>query len=395
MPTFEYIAIDGAGVRVTGVLAGASEQVIVGELEARRLTPVSVRAKRDRRPLLSRVPARSVGASYQQLADLLGAGVPLMRSLRILGRGQASERLAGVYREIAEQVGQGAELGDAMAARPDVFAPVHVAMVRAGERGGFLEQVFERLSKFVLGQAELRSRVMGAMVYPLFLVGAGAVVLSVIFAFFVPKFRTQFERLDELPVVTRLVLGLSDALTRFAPATLAVLLLAAAGAWWWAQRPESLRRLNVWRTRAPVIGPITRSLAVARFCRMLGTMEANGVPLLDALRIARGAAGNVLLEGAIDHATESVRAGRTLAEPLGESGLFDEDVVEMIAVGESAGNVDQVLLRTADTVEERIDRLLTVAIRLVEPVLLALIAAVIGLVAAGLVLPMVRLSESV
>lgn len=395
MPTYEYIAIDGGGVRVAGALAGPSEQAILAELESRRLTPVRVRAQAERAGWSRGISARRLGMSYQQMADLLGAGVPLMRSLSLLGRSKSSPALSRVYRELGEQVAEGAELAEAMASRPRVFAPVHVAMVRAGEKGGFLEQVFERLAGFVLGQAELRSRVMGALIYPMFLVGAGVIVLAVIFSVFVPKFRVQFERLDELPVVTRVVLAISDALTTYGLVTLAVAAVVGAAVWMWARRPSAQRQMNIWKTRAPVVGPIVRSLAVARFCRMLGTMEANGVPLLDALRIARGAAGNVLLEEAIDEATEAVRSGSPLGEPLGRSGLFDEDVVEMIGVGESAGNVDQVLARTADTIEGRIDRMLGLAVRLVEPVVLALIALVIGLVAAGLILPMVRLSETV
>lgn len=395
MPTYEYIAIDGGGARVAGALAGPSEQAILAELESRRLTPVRVREQPERGGWSRGISARRLGMSYQQLADLLGAGVPLMRSLALLGRSKSSPALSRVYRELGEQVAEGAELAEAMAARPRVFAPVHVAMVRAGEKGGFLEQVFERLAGFVLGQAELRSRVVGSLIYPMFLVGAGVIILAVIFSVFVPKFRVQFERLDELPVVTRVVLAISDALTTYGLVTLGVVAVAGAALWMWARRPSAQRRMNIWKTRAPIVGPIVRSLAVARFCRMLGTMEANGVPLLDALRIARGAAGNVLLEEAIDDATEAVRSGSPLAEPLGRSGLFDEDVVEMIGVGESAGNVDQVLARTADTIEGRIDRMLATAVRLVEPVVLALIALVIGLVAAGLILPMVRLSETV
>jgi len=395
LPTYDYIAIDGAGARVAGALGGASEQAILAELESRRLTPVRVTEQRERRGWSRGVSARRLGASYQQLADLLGAGVPLMRSLALLGRSKSSAKLSQVYRELAEQVSEGAELAEAMGARPEVFAPVHVAMVRAGEKGGFLEQVFERLAGFTLGQAELRSRVMGSLIYPMFLVGAGTIILTIIFSVFVPKFRVQFERLDELPFVTKVVLTISDALTTYGFVTLVVAVVLGVSVWMWARRPEAQRRMNIWRTRAPVIGPIVRSLAVARFCRMLGTMEANGVPLLDALRIARGAAGNALLEDAIDDATEAVRSGSPLADPLGRSGLFDEDVVEMISVGESAGNVDQVLARTADTIEGRIDRMLGTAVRLVEPVVLAMIAMVIGLVAAGLILPMVNLSGTV
>lgn len=396
---FEYIAVDAGGQRVEGALAGASERAVVTELESRKLTPVRVSERREHRGVLRGltrgVSARQVGSSYQQLADLLKAGVPLMRSLTLLSRMRSAPRLASAFRGLADEVSKGSDLADAMGERPAVFSKVHCAMVRAGERGGFLEQVFERLGEFVLKQAELRAKVVGNLVYPAFLVTLGAVILGVIFGFFVPKFRPEFERLDDLPFVTDVVLVLSDLATKYGVFVGLIVALAGGAVWWWARTPEGARAINVWQTRAPVIGPIVRALAAARFCRMLGTMEANGVPLIDALQIAKGAAGNVLLEDAIERATEAVRGGRSLAEPLGESGLFDEDVVEMIAVGESSGRIDEVLLRTAGTIESRIDRLLTVAIRLLEPVLLAIVAGVIGLVAAGLILPMVRLSEAV
>ncbi len=394
MATFEYIAIDAAGTRVSGTLAGASAGAITAELEARRLTPVSISEQRARGASRRGVSARKLGASYQQLADLVAAGVPLMRSLEILSHNRGSERLGAVYGDLRERVSDGADLADAMDAQNGFFPPIHVAMVRAGERGAFLEQVFERLAQFVIRQAELRGRVLGALTYPAFLVGLGGLILIALFTFFVPKFRGEFERLDELPFLTHVVLGVADALTRYGLVTFTLIALGLGALWWWTRREEARRQVNVWLTCAPLIGPLIRSLAAARFCRMLGTMEGNGVPLLSALTIAKSAAGNVRMEEAISDATDAVRAGKSLAEPLGQSGLFDDDVVEMIAVGESAGNVDEVLLRTADTIEARVDRLLATLVRLLEPCLLVALAVIIAILAIGLILPLVQLSDA-
>lgn len=394
VPTFEYIAIDSKGSRVAGAIAGTSEGAIAAELESRQLTPVSVSEQRARRSAQGRVSARKLGASYQQLGDLISAGVPLMRSLEILSNNRGSERLRTVFTDLRDRVSDGSDLADAMDAQGGFFPPIHVAMVRAGERGAFVEQVFARLSQFVTRQAELRGRVMGALTYPAFLIGLGSLIVIALFTFFVPKFRGEFERLDDLPFLTHIVLGVADAFTRYGLVTFSILAVALCALWWWTRREESRRTVNVWLTGAPLVGPLIRSLAAARFCRMLGTMESNGVPLLSALAISKSAAGNVRMEQAISDATDAVRSGKTLAEPLGQSGLFDDDVVEMISVGEAAGNVDQVLMRTADTIEARVDRLLGTLVRLVEPCLLVALALVIGGLAVGLILPLVQLSDA-
>lgn len=395
MPTFEYIAIDANGARTTGVLAGNSEQAIFAELESRKMTPVRLSEQADRSSG-GGVSSRRLATGYTQLADLLRAGVPLMRALTLLGRQKSQPRLSASFRRLAERVSDGGELAEAMADQPAMFPRVHVAMVRAGEKGGFLEQVFEQLGAFVLAEAELKSKIIGSLVYPVILVVVGSGVLGVIFGVFVPMFEEgMFARLDELPAVTEFVLSISRLVTGYGLILLVLFVVACVAVWRMRRHEGVRRRLSIIRTKAPVLGPLTRALASARFCRLLGTMESNGVPLLAAMAIARDAAGNVLMEEAIDRATDAVRAGQPLAGPLGESGLFGEDVVEMISVGEAAGNVDSVLLTIAQTLESRVDRLLSGAVKLIEPLLLVLIAGAIGLVAVALILPMTQVTASI
>lgn len=394
MPTFHYQALSTKGERIAGVLGGASEQAVLAELESRSLTPVSIQPARE--PLMARRPvsARQLGITYQQLSDLLRAGVPLLRSIKLLGGRRSNPRLAAVFRELAEAVSEGEDLGEAMTRHPRVFPKVHVAMVRAGERGGFLESVLARLGQFVQAQADLRGKVVGNLVYPCALVVVGTAILSVIFGVFVPMFEPIFGRLEgNLPLVSRLVFGMSELVATYAPLTLLAIGLVTFSLWRLSKRPNVRRRITVVLTRMPVLGPLNRALAAARFCRLLGTMLSNGVPMLTAMQIAREASGNVLMEEAIDQAVEAVRAGESLAPPLAQSGLFGDDVVEMISVGESANNLDSVLIGVAETIESRIDRLLSGAVRLIEPLLLLLIAGVVVVVAAGLLLPMVELSS--
>ena len=394
MPTFRYQAVDARGQTVVGKLAGASEAAILGELADRRLVPVEVRPEKPALSLRRKgLGPRQLATAYQQVADLLRAGVPLSRALTLLARGRSKPRRAEIFRQLTEAVSRGEELADAMAAMDGVFSDTHVAMVRAGEKGGSLEPVLGRLALMVRAQADLRAKLVGALAYPAVLVVVGGVVLVVIFGVFLPRFGDVLANVDPLPTITAVLFGISKALTTHGPVTAVVLAVLTVALWRLCRRPLVARWLVVARTRAPVVGPLVRSIAVARFCRTFGTMLANGVPVLAAMRIAEDAAGNVLLKEAVARAAEAVRAGEPLAGPLGVSGLFEEDVVEMIAVGEAANNLSEVLETIAVTIEGRVERLMGVAVALVGPLVLMLIAAVVAFVAIGLILPMLELSN--
>ncbi len=393
MPTFRYTAMTTTGRRIAGEIAGATEQAVLSELEAKSLLPVRVAPIVRRQILVGRVSTRRLGQSYVELSELVTAGVPLLRALRLLGGRKSGGRLSVAFKELSEAIESGEPVAEAMGKRPDIFSPIHVAMVKAGERGGFLDQVFARLGQFVLGQAELKSKIVGSLVYPSVLVFFGVIVLSVVFGFFVPRFKPMFARLDDLPAVTEVVFALSAAITQYGPITALVVGGLVFGGWRALKEPAVRRWVAIVKTRAPVVGPVVRNLAVSRFCRMLGTMLGNGVPMIAAMEISKDAAGNMLLEEAIVKATESVRQGEPLATPLGDSGLIADDVLEMIAVGEQANNLDDVLVRVAETIDKRADRLFTAAIRLVEPLLLLMVAGVVGLVAVSLLLPIMQLSD--
>lgn len=392
MPTFEYTALSTTGQRVVGVLAGPSEHAVLSELEARQLTPVALASKADATVRRRRVSVRALGTAYSQLSELLHAGVPLLRSLKVLGGRKSQPKLSAVFKELADAVSEGEELGAAMDRRHEVFPTVHVAMVRAGEKGGFLEAVLARLGQLTLAQAEMRAKVIGNLIYPTVLVVVGAAVLGVMFGVFVPMFRPMLEAVPGgVPALTQIVFAVSSAVGKYGLVTLGVLAAAGIVVWRLSGRAGVRRRLVEWKTFAPVVGPLVRALAAARFCRMLGTMLANSVPMLSAMQIAKEAAGNLVMEEAIDKAAESVRAGHTVSGPLGESGLFEDDVVEMISVGESANNLDSVLVKIAETIEGRVDRLLGTVVKLIEPLLLIAMAGVVVVIAVALILPMTQM----
>lgn len=393
MATFAYIARDAAGQKVEGRLAGASAQAVLAELQSRQLAPVTVKEVRDQPRVQRKMPVRALSGAYRQLADLLRAGVPLLRALRLLGGSKSNPRLAKVMTKIADSVSEGSRLADAMAAHPDVFPPIQIAMVRAGERGGFLEPLLQRMATFLENQADMRSRVLGNLIYPCVLLTFGTGVVAAALVFFVPKFKNFYERIDK-PLPTRILLATSDLLSSYWPVVLGAMALAVLGIWRLRQNPQVRRRMAEWQMRLPTMGPLVKSLAVGRFTRILGTLLENGIPMLQAMAIAREAAGNVLLAEAIERATEAVRSGETLAAPLAQSGLFSDDVIEMISVGESANNLPQVLVTIADTVEKRIDRLLALFIRLMEPALLMCLGAAVLFIFIALILPMMRMSSS-
>jgi general secretion pathway protein F/type IV pilus assembly protein PilC len=337
---------------------------------------------------------RAIAAMYRQLADLLRASVPLLRALRLVGRGKANPRLAAIMNGVADFVADGGHLADALAERPDVFPPVHVAMIRAAERGGFLEAVLRRLGTFIEHQADMRGKVIGNLFYPILLlcVGSGIAVFGLLVL--VPRFRDFYADI-ELGLSTKILLALSALLTQHAGWMLAGVIALAAIVWWAKGRSAVRRRVAVMFLRLPKLGPLRRDLAVGRFARILGTLLENGIPLLPAMQISRDAVGHPLLATAIDDAIDAVRSGDTLAAPLVRCGMFSEDAIEIIAVGEAANNLAEVLLTLADTIEKRVDRMLAALVRLMEPMLLLMMGGMVFFLFLALVVPMLRMSSAI
>lgn len=393
MPSFSYVARDAAGNRVKGTIDASNENAVVADLSSRGLAPVRVDVAARRVKRSKRITVRHLSRAYQQLSDLLRAGVPLLKALQLLGRSKSNPRLAEVLAGIAEEISHGERLADAMARHPKVFPPVQVAMVRAGERGGFLDEVLGRLATMLVHQADLRARISGNLVYPIVLLTlAGGIVLAAL-VFFVPRFKEFFKKI-ELPLATKILFGTSDILIAWWPALL-LLVVAAVAVVVWGKRDERVRRkIADTVIRIPVVGALIRTAAAARVTRTLGTLLENGIPMLGAMQISRDAAGHPALADAIDRSVDAVRAGESLARPLGASGFLDEDIVEMISVGESANNLPQVLLSAADSLEKRIDQTLAMLLRLMEPAMLLILGCIVFFIFLALIVPMMRLSSA-
>ncbi len=397
MSQFAYTALNAAGLKVGGELEAETEAAALRALEEKQLFPVQVSqvgaAKAARAKKGRGVRNRDVGVMYGQLADLIGSGVPLLRSIDTLIRSTPSLNLVVILRDIRASVADGKSLNESMKQFPEVFPALHTSMVQAGERASMLQTVLQSLSGFLERLDELRSKVMGAMIYPALLVAVGLAVMVGALVFFVPRFEPLLANVQQsLP--TKVIFGLS-ALVRGYWYLVLVALAAAGFGLWAALRTESSRRLTErWRLKLPVIGSALRMVAITRFCRILGTMLANGVPLLQALKIAQGATGSALIGERILAAAESVREGRSLTAPLGEGGLFPEQILAMLAVAEESNQLEKVLLQIADTVERRTNREVDNAVRLVEPLILVVVAAGIGFLALGLLLPIFTMASS-
>lgn len=400
MPDFQYTARQSSGEQVSGVLTAASEQDALGILAGRHLFPLRVAPTEGTSLPGSRQPIRRVRTKhltiyYSQLADLLTSGVPLLRSLQLILEQTSHAGLRAIVQDIAEQVADGTRLAAAMSRHSKTFDELVVSMVRAGEEGGFLEDVLKRIATFNEHQEELKARVIGAMIYPAFLSGAGVLIVAAMMIFFVPKFATIFadmEKRGELPWATQSLLGLSAFLQSYWYFAAAALVAGGVFFSQWKSSPRGRDVMDRFRLRAWGLGPIVRSLAIARFCRILGTLLNNGVPILQSLKIAKDASGNSILSQAIGDAAENVSSGKSLAGPLGTSGEFPKEIIEMIAVGEEANNLEQVLLNISDTLERTTNRKLDMLVRLVEPVMLLVMALVVVYIIFALLYPILLMS---
>jgi len=394
MATFQYQARTSSGDVVAGAIQADNEQAAARALDERKLYPIRLTEQKPQRVETGKVRLRDIGIMYGQMADLLRSGVPLVRSIDTIARASSNPRLAAVMRKVGEGVSGGKELAEAMTEQGRVFAPLHVAMVRAGEKAGFLEDVLANLAGFIERLDELQSKIRGAMIYPIMLSVVAMSVTVGMLVWFVPRFKTLFGQ-RELPAPTRIMFAISDTLLQGWPVILAGLAAAVIGAAMFLRSSAGRMMWERWRLRVPVIGTVIRTVSITRFCRILGTMMANGVPILQALAISKDATGSVVLAEHIDKAAESVRGGQTLTAPLRACGLFPPQVLEMIAVAEESNQLDKVLVEIAETVERRTNRQVDQAVQLIEPVVLVLMAITIGTLALGLLYPILTMAQSI
>jgi len=404
MPDFTYIAMGRTGAKSNGTLTATSEREAALMLDGRGLFPIQIALSKTQASggggfrFGKRVKGRHLATMYSQLADLLRSGVPLLRSLELLERQSTNPTLQAVIRDVRARVADGTGLAQAMAFHPKVFNDLAVGMVRAGQEGGFLEDVLKRIALFVEHQEDLKAKVVGALAYPVFLALAGFTVLNILVIFFVPKFEKIFEKLKEkgeLPTLTTYLMGFSHFVQ--SRGGIAAIVLAVVGFMYfvrWTRRGGRIWADRI-KIRLPMFGSIFLNLALSRFCRILGTMLHNGIPILKSLHIAKDSTGNRVLAAAIDKSAENVTAGQKLADPLRKSGYFPPDVVEMITIAEESNSLETVLVDIADSLEKRTARNLELMVKLLEPIMLLVMAGMTLLIVMGLLLPVFKMGDTV
>jgi len=400
MEEFAYVARDASGQRVTGTVSAANRREALSAISGKSLFPVEVSGKVAPKNAgrFGRVSGQVLAVLYGQMADLLHSGVPLLRTLDVLRKQAARPSVTKVLGEVHHDVEQGASLGEAMQRFPRVFGEMAISMVRAGSEGGFLEEALTRVAEFTETQDDIRKRTTGALAYPAFLAVVGSVVVVVLMVFFVPKFESLFQNLrerGELPLMTELVLGASRFMEQWALLVFGGLFVLGIASQRWLATERGRWWKDRLKFRIPLAGQVFSNMAVARFCRVLGTLLRNGVPIIRSLEIAADATGNRVLGAAILGAAKDISAGQRLAGPLAACGYFPPTVVEMISVAEESSTLEKVLVSIAESLERRTWRQLDLVVRLLEPIMLLLLAMVVLVLVIALLLPVIKMSTTI
>lgn len=406
MPYFQYKALAGDGSLTEGRLDATGRQEALRLLQERGLQPIRLNENASKplnnertlpvAGLRRKKVSRAALENYlRQMSNLLSSGISLSRALQILVRDASSPAAREQWRAIHDHVIDGTSLADSMARYPQTFPRVYVAMVRAGEAGGFLEVVLGQIADFQAREKELRGKVSSALIYPSVLMVMALGVIVFLLTFFIPRFQSIFTGFGAtLPFLTRLILAASEAAEKYWLVVAVVVAMAIYGIRQYLASEPGKRAWDKLLLRMPLVGPLNAQFAMTRFCRMLGTLTKSGVALIASLRVARESIGNQVLIDALSGSIERVQKGDALAASLSDCPeLFPASVIEMIAVAEETGRLDTELMRLANETERELDGRLRTAVALAEPVLLFAMAAFIGTIFIGMVLPIFTIQD--
>ena len=404
MPVFQYKALDAAGKAVQGLKEADSPKTLRAVLKRDGvfLTEVlgaqeqKAQAARDvsmKRVILGRVSPTDLAIMTRQFAVLVGAGIPLVESLGALVEQIDHEKLKRILSDVKQRVNEGSSLADALSAHPKVFATLYVNMVRAGESSGALDVVLVRLADFTESQARLRSKIMGTMAYPAFMMVIGTVVLGVLFAVVIPKIVKIFDDSRvALPWYTRILITISSFVSQWWWALAIVTIGAIWGFLRWRATTEGRARWDRFVLTIPVFGKLVRIVAIGRFARTLSTLLKSGVPLLTAMDIVRNIVGNTRLAEVIEQARDAIREGESIAAPLKRSGEFPQLVHHMVAVGERSGSLEEMLGNVAKAYEDQVETTISALTSLLEPLMIIAMGGVVGFIVVSVLMPILQLN---
>jgi type II secretory pathway component PulF len=411
MPSFAYKALQSDGALTEGRLDASNRHEAMRQVEILGLKPIRLAESANGATKTAngapaaglklgrprKITPRVLENFTRLLSSLLAAGVPFSRALVIIHREATDPTAKAKWKEIHDLVIDGMSLSDAMARSPETFPRVYVAMVEAGETGGFLDVVLAQIADFQGREKELQGKVMTALMYPAILLVLAIGVLIFLLVFFIPRFQLVFQGFNaELPLLTQAIVGVSEAVRSYGLFLAAAIAVGVISVRNWFKSEKGRRSWEGMILRIPTIGPLLAQFAMARFCRMLGTLLGAGVPLINGLNVARRSIGNQILVDAVSDSIDRVKEGKPLGKSLAQNrSLFPGAVVEMISVAEESGKLDQELLRIAQVTESDLDRQLKSAVALAEPLMLFLIAALVGTIFIGMVIPIFSLQDHI
>jgi type IV pilus assembly protein PilC len=386
----------------TGVMTADTEDAVNARLRKQNLNPVKVKKKRGAGFSLkfgSGVDTKDLVTFTRLFATMIDAGLPLVQCLEILSSQQPKPGFAKVLKDLKSSVEQGATFSDALRRHPKVFDELFVNLVQAGEAGGILDSILNRLSIYLEKRQKLLRQIRGALSYPTIVFCIAIGVMTVMLTFVIPAFENMFAEFgggkDALPALTRAMVFLSHSFVSYLPITATLVFGAAFGVSYGLRTPKGRRMLHVTLLKLPVMGPVLQKIAVARFTRTLGTLIQSGVPILDALEICARTSGNIVIEEGIMYVRQRISEGHNMVEPLTEAKVFPDMVVQMIGVGEQTGALDQMLNKIADFYEEETDIAVASMTSMLEPIMMVGIGGMVGVVLVSMYLPIFSLAGNI
>ena len=395
MPTFEYTARTQQGEETTGTMDAATRDEVVASLRKNRMVLVRLReAKKAARA--KRVPTRDVVIFTRQFATMINSGLPLVQALDILAQQTENAALAETTKQVVYDVESGNTLADALAKHRNAFTDLYVNMVAAGEAGGILDTILLRLATFLEKNDAIVRKVKGAMMYPAVIFSVAGIAILVLLIFVIPVFQDMFASVEmELPLPTKIVIGLSDALQSYWWLFGIIAGLSVAAIRKYYETDGGKLVIDRLMLRAPVLGDLLRKSAVSRFTRTLGTLISSGVSILDGLEITARTAGNRVIHDAVMESRGSIAGGETIANPLEKSGVFPPMVTSMIAVGEATGGLDEMLTKIADFYDDEVDAAVGALLSLMEPIMIVVLGVIVGGMIVAMYLPIFGMINTV
>lgn len=423
MPKFSYVAMDQKGKEQKGTIEVASQNEAIGRVKEMGLFPTKIvevdkvkekgaakktgaapkaaGGKKKGVNLNIKIPGLGGGVKSKvlttftrQLATLVDAGLPLLRGMRVLEKQERNPTLKGIIGELALAVEGGSTFSEALAQHPKVFNRLYVNMVKAGELGGVLEVVLNRLSEFQEKAQKIKGKVVAAMFYPVAVLVVAIAIMGVLVVVVIPKFKEVFAGLGEgrpLPAFTQLVMNISDTVRNNIVMTLIVVAAVVAVFMLFIKTKFGRHVWDKFKLKMPVLGPVISKVAISRFTRTLGTLVSSGVPILQALTIVRETSGNVIVANAVTAVHESVKEGETITAPLEASGVFPPMVISMVDVGEQTGALPEMMMKIADNFDDEVDNAVAAMTSLFEPIMIIFLAVIVGSIVIAMFLPLIDL----